>query len=222
MKDREARIRSLLPLVKRVAKRLNRLIPAFDLDDLVGDGCIGLIRAVDAFDPARGTSLERYARKSILGAMLNGIRRMDPISERTRRTVRDAESVRYAVAAWRGSLPNDVEIEEYCPGYARALVTIHSGRTLSLDAPLPDRENRPYDAGSDPARLVEWRSDRAALIALVDALPKRQRSVVLQHYFAGRSLRTIGKDMAISPQRASQLHVAALRRMRRTVHAAQR
>ena len=50
MNDREAQIRELLPLVRRIAKRIHRMVPTMDLDDLIGEGCVGLIRAVDAFD----------------------------------------------------------------------------------------------------------------------------------------------------------------------------
>src|SRR5580693_4284505 len=93
--DRESRIRALFPVVKKIARRLRTLVPGSELDDLVGDGSIGLIRAVDNFDPNRGPSLEHYARRLILGAMLNGVRRMDPVSERARRATRDGANLRY-------------------------------------------------------------------------------------------------------------------------------
>ena len=80
--DRERRIRELFPLVKRIARRVRRLIAGAELDDLVGEGSIGLIRAVDTFDPTRGVSIERYAARVIAGAMLNGLRKLDPVSER--------------------------------------------------------------------------------------------------------------------------------------------
>ena len=97
--DREDAIRRLVPLVRRIARRIVRLVPGADLDDLIGDGCVGIIRAVDGFDPNLGTSLEQYARRVALGAMLNGVRRLDPVSERVRRVIRVAE--REAVRARR-------------------------------------------------------------------------------------------------------------------------
>ena len=69
---REDKIRALLPFVKRIARRIKRLVPGFELDDLVGDGSLGLIRAVDSYDPSRGPTLQQYARRLIVGAMLNG------------------------------------------------------------------------------------------------------------------------------------------------------
>ena len=217
--DRDEQIRSLLPVVKKLARRLKRLVPTFDLDDLVGDGSVGLIRAVDSFDPYRGPELGDYARRLIVGAMLNGIRRMDPVSERARRIVRDGENQRYSIAAALGAVPTSSEMEERCPGYRRAIAAVYRGQPLSLDAPLPLGESLVNDWGADPARIVERRSESAQLAALIEGLPWRQREVVLLHYFGGSSLRSVGKSLAISPQRASQLHLSAIAKLKRESHA---
>jgi RNA polymerase sigma factor FliA len=211
--DREERVRRMFPLVKRIARRVKRLVPGFDLEDLVGDGSIGLIRAVDSYDPDRGPTVTQYARRLIAGAMLNGIRRMDPVSERARRTVREGENARYALAMTRGELPTAREMEERKPGYLRAVTAAYRGQPLSLDAPLPIGESLAGDWSADPAGISERRTERASLNALVRALPSRQRDVVLQHYVEGVSLRKIGARMAISPQRVSQLHLAALAKL---------
>ncbi len=217
---RERDIRALLPLVRRAAARLKRLVPSLDLDDLVGDGSIGLIRAVDSFDPHRGPTLEQYARRLILGAMLNGVRRMDPVSERARRLARDGENHRYGAEAQRGGVPSRAETERAFPGYIRALAATRWGQPLSLDAPLPEGERLGFDWSGDPASIVERRAGDAALCALVDGLSPRQRAVVLQHYYAGRSLRAIGRRLAISPQRTSQLHRRAIDLLRARADAA--
>jgi RNA polymerase sigma factor FliA len=219
--EREDAIRTLLPLVKRIAKRIKRLVPTFDMDDLVGDGSIGLIRAVDSYDPMHGTALEHYARRLILGAMLNGIRRMDPVSERARRLVREGESRRYAAASELGVMPTLMEVERACPGYTRAMTATLRGQPLSLDAPLPDGEEVPSDWSGDPAQILLQRSERTALGDVINALPERQRTIVVEHYFRGHSLRSIGRRLAISPQRTSQLHIAAIARLKRSSYAAQ-
>ncbi|MGA9271989.1 MAG: sigma-70 family RNA polymerase sigma factor, partial [Candidatus Cybelea sp.] len=152
--ERDAVVSALLPLVRRVARRLKRLVPSLDVDDLIGDGAIGLIRAVDSFDPLRGPQLTEYARRLVVGAMLNGIRRMDPVSERARRIVRDGENQRFALAAVRGELPTAAEMEGRCPGDRRALAAADRGQPLSLDAPLPRGESVAQDWSDDPARIV--------------------------------------------------------------------
>ena len=152
--DRDDKVRALLPMVKRLARRLKRLVPAFDADDLVGDGALGLLRAVDSFDPQRGPTLEEYARRLIVGAMLNGIRRMDPVSERARLIVRDGENQRYSLAAALGEVPTADEMERHRPGYRRAIAAVYRGQPLSLDAPLPIGESVVSDWSDDPARIA--------------------------------------------------------------------
>jgi RNA polymerase sigma factor FliA len=218
--EREASIRCFVPLVRKIARRIKRIVPVLDLDDLIGDGSIGLIRAVDSYDPSRGPTLRHYAKRLIVGAMLNGIRRMDPVSERSRRIVRDGENQRYSLAAARGEVPSAAEMERRCPGFARALGAAHWGQPLSLDAPLPDGESVTQDWNGDPARIVERRHHRDDFAALIARLPVRQRHVVYEHYFSGRSLRAIGATMRISPQRASQLHRNAIADLRTRMHAA--
>jgi RNA polymerase sigma factor FliA len=217
--ERDATIAAYLPLVRKIARRIKRLVPGLDLDDLIGDGSLGLIRAIDTFDPQRGPLLRQYARRLIVGAMLNGIRRMDPVSERSRRLARDGENQRYAIAMTRGQLPSTAEMNRRAPGFERALAATHWGQPLSLDAPLPEGESVVVNWHEDPARVVESRQDRAALEQLVAALPPRQRRVVASHYFGGRSLRAIGKQMAVSPQRVSQLHLNAISTLRERVRA---
>jgi RNA polymerase sigma factor FliA len=216
--DREARIRELLPLVKKIARRVGRFVPC-DYDDLVGDGCVGLVRAVDNYDPARGP-LTAYARKIVLGAMLNGIRRMDWVPERARRTHRAGESERYRLAGERGSVPSTQEIEAQKPGFRAAQDHVANGVPLSLDRRLPEGVQPPEDSRWDPAVLVSDRSEREWVRTVVDGLPWRERSVMREHYFGELSLREVGRKMGFSAQRASQLHKVAIRRLRKRVDAA--
>jgi RNA polymerase sigma factor for flagellar operon FliA len=214
--ERERTVRRLLPLVRRIARRVARVLPGCEFDDLIGDGCVGLLRAVDAFDPTYGTSIEQYARRVVLGSMLNGVRRLDPVSERVRRIVRHAERERYAIAAATGRLPSMAELERQRPALARARASALRASALSLDAPLPTGVAPPADdRGADPARVVADAAERRRIHAAIDALPPRQRSVVVAHYFGEHPLRAIGEHMRVSPQRASQLHLLAIRRLRR-------
>lgn len=215
--SREESIRRLLPLVRAIARRIVRVVPGSDLDDLIGDGCVGLIRAVDAYDPNLGSSLEQYTRRIALGAMLNGVRRLDPVSERVRRLVRIAERERYALAVERGAMPPYAELEGRHPNLVRARTEAHRGSPLSLDAPLPPEAGVEPRSGDDPVATVLARAEQRRIREAIDELPQRQRHVVLAHYFGERPLRALGDDMRVSPQRVSQLHVAAIQRMRRTI-----
>lgn len=212
--EREATIRALLPIVRAVARRIQRMVPGADMDDLIGDGSVGLIRAVDAFDPVRGIPLEQYVRKIVLGAMLNGMRRLDPVSERVRRRVRHAENARFALAHQLGTLPTMQALAARDPALARARVDAHRSVPLSLDATLPLGERLVLDYGGDPQQVAAERAERARIQAAIEALPERQRRIVYAHYYGERSLRSLGAPLGISPQRVSQLHLSAVKRLR--------
>jgi RNA polymerase sigma factor for flagellar operon FliA len=215
--EREARIRALLPVVKSIARRVHRSVPQAELDDLISEGSIGLIRAVDAFDPQRGVSLYHYARKVITGAVLNGVRRGDPVSERLRRTLRVADRARFELAQEIGTMPTHGEMEARSPKLARARTEAHRRAALSLDSKLPHGERLAPDHSEDPqnvfAARIEWERFRNALMALAP----RERCVVIMRYFGDRKLRELAQPMQISPQRVSQLHLRAMRRLRETL-----
>lgn len=214
---REASIRACFPLVRAIAKRVGRLVPAADPDDLVGDGSIGLIRAVDTFDATRGTPLETYARRLILGAMLNGLRRLDPVSERARRTLRVAEQRRFDLAQERGTLPSFGELERDDARLRRARVTAHRLSPLSLDAPLPQDANALADWAADPAQRAAERDKRQRMREALALLPERHRRILAWHYYDELSLHAIGVRLNVSPQRISQLHRSALARLRAVI-----
>lgn len=199
--ERELQIRSLFPLVRRIARRLASIVPRAEYSDLVGDGCLGAIRAVDRFDVRRGAALNTFARKVILSAMLNGLRRMDPVPERTRRVLREAERH-----------PDRADTARY----RRAVRTRDMSVPVSLDA-LPTAELHLLDASGDPAIVVCDGAERSYLRALVEALPQRQRRLMLAHYYGRLTLRAVSHSFAVSPQRASQLHACALSRLRKAI-----
>ena len=217
MRDREAQIRDLFPLVKKIARRVGRMVPGTDVDDLVGEGSVGLIRAVDSFDPSRGPSIEQYASRIVAGAMLNGIRRLDPVSERVRRDVREAERERYTLASQLGELPSMLQMEKRRPGLRRANIHAYRNAPISLDAPLPTGERLSGDWGADPAAIVGRRLSDQGVRGAVATLPARHRKLLAWHYFGDLSLHTISKRMEISPQRVSQLHIAAIAKLKKAV-----
>jgi len=202
----------MFPLVRSMARRVARLVPAADVDDLVGDGSIGLIRAVDTYDPTRGATLETYARRLMLGAMLNGLRRLDPVSERARRKLREADRARFELAQARGTLPTMREMEERTSGLRRARTAAYRLAPVSLDA-APHFDGA-ADSRGDPARLALEAGERREVVEAIALLPERQRRIVALHYYNRVSLHAIGDRMNVSPQRVSQLHLSALARLR--------
>ena len=214
VENRAETIVRLFPLVRGLARRVLTMVAGAEIDDLIGDGCIGLIRAVDTYDAARGATLERYVRHIVTGAMLNGLRKRDPVSERARRTIREVERERYELAQARGEMPSVAEMERKRRAFARANTAVLRYTPLSLDSPLPPGM-RYLDVGCNPSDIVVEQSERTKVAQAVAALPPRERRVIDLHYGQQQPLRCIAAMLAVSPQRASQLHLAALARLRK-------
>lgn len=222
--DRARLCEAAIPLVRRAAFAVQRRLPRhFGVEDLVGDGCLGLLRAIDRFDPSFGVSFESWANRIVRGAMLNGLRRMDVIPERVRRNARVLEDARWIVAQSTGAAPRDDEAARVAELTASKLAAVyaaskHAG-TLSLDGPIPGAERgtlaeRLTAKQRDPGTLVAESSVRVILGGAVASLPGRQRAILEAFYVRGATFGEIGRTLGVSKQRVSQLHCRALTDLR--------
>ncbi len=209
-----------MPLVRRLAASLlRRLPPHFTGDDLVGDGCIGLLRAIERFDPSFGTTFESWAARLIRGAMLNGLRRMDIVPERVRRDARHLDAARWRLAQDGAQAPDDDAAARAARLDGRRLASIQlakrSAAPVSLDALLPFGDGLRVADGlraesPNPAVVVTERIVRRDVGRAVTDLPDRERYIVASFYGRSITFREIGTQLRISKQRVSQLHTRAL------------
>lgn len=219
--DRANVCEAAIPLVRKIAGCVLRRLPHyFTIDDLVGDGCVGLLRAADRYDPALGSSFEHWAGRIIRGAIFNGLRRMDFIPERVRRDARNLESSRWQCAQRRGAAPTDSEAAKNAGLSEKKLdavrMALRRASLQSIDMPAQNADDaqplrdKLRSAGEDPAASVERSAMCAAIGRAVDKLPPRERLIVNAFYHGNISLRQIGDHLGISKQRVSQLHGRAL------------
>jgi RNA polymerase sigma factor FliA len=225
--DRERLCELSLPLVRRLASSVLRRLPQhFTDDDLIGDGCVGLLRAVDRYDPQRGLSFERWAARIVRGAMLNGLRRMDVVPERVRRDARNLDLARWRIAQTAGYAPSDAVAARGAGLTPRkldaVLLALRRAVPISLDAPA---QHASYsgretlgdcvkDATGDPAKAVSDTAVRAVVAQAVTALPARERTIIAWFYTGETTFRAIGGRLGISKQRVSQIHATALASLR--------
>ena len=193
-----ASARRRMPLVRRMAMSILRRLPAhFTPDDLIGDGCVGLLRAINRFDPERGMRFEVWAARLVRGAILNGLRTMDLIPERVRRDARSLDRARWRLAQHQGTAPTDSAAAARAGLNARklnaVLLALRRAVPASLDAPppqafdqtsvlgdrtgFPDRRPWPNDRGS---------SDRRCGCQAVQSLGTRERLIIASFYSGGR------------------------------------
>lgn len=162
-------------------------------DDIESAALIGLIDAVDRYDPARGVPFEGYAGLRIRGAILDELRRLDDHTRGERQRAR-------TVAA-------DTE-----PGIGAF------GGTLSLDM-LLETGDRDWAADDDSADRYEHQDLRMRVESALKCLPPRQREVLARYYGDSLTLRESARRMGISEARACQLHGRAILNLRRELAA---
>lgn len=216
----------LLPLVKRVALQLRGRLPAhIELDDLVGEGTIGLIDAVRKFDPARGVTIESYARYRIRGAILDSLRDQDHASRDMRKRIKKIESTCWELERQLGRPAGDCEMAQ-AMGLSLAEWHERLGELQRLGfegpgcriAPEPGRRVKENDlpAGTEdnPFALCYRREQRDFLSRALACLTERERSIMTFYYKDSLTMKQIGSRLGIDESRVSQLHSGALARLR--------
>jgi RNA polymerase sigma factor for flagellar operon FliA len=135
--EREALILSHLPQVELLARRQHRKWPQIELDDLISAGTIGLIQAVDRYDPSRNLKLKTFAEHRIRGALMDYLRQLDPLS----RTLREFQKKRDGVLQRLSATPTCEQAAQLLglsnSRYVRLCLIVSASETISIeDAPL--------------------------------------------------------------------------------------
>ncbi len=224
---RESIILQYAPLVKYVAGRLSiALPPVLDMDDVLSSGMVGLIRAVEHYDPTRGVPFENYAVTCIKGAILDQLRSLDVISRSVRQRAREIEKAITVLQTTLGRLPNDREVAEHLGmdinAYRKALTEVGPA-TISIDSVMGgDGENEVAtllstleDTNSpDPVSLAERRGLLDALADAISKLSERERLLLALYYKEELTMREISRVMDVSESRVCQLHTRAVLRLK--------
>jgi RNA polymerase sigma factor for flagellar operon FliA len=187
-RDRDPRARTELveryvPFVRYMAGRFGSQISPYLRPELYSLGLLGLLDALDKFDPEVGVRFETYAGTRIRGAMQDGIRRMSPLprgaQQQTRCMIRSITPVDFQSAL--------------------------TARGVRLQDCLEDPDQPSVFAG------IELLADHQELFEAVEALPDRERTVIRRHYYEGWYLKAIGDELGVTESRACQIHRRALK-----------
>lgn len=225
---RDQLITSYQPLVRSVVGRLG--IPStsmLDMDDLLSYGMIGLINAIDRFDPTRGVRFEAFATARIRGAVIDQLRALNWMPRSAVTRVRQIETALAKLEQTLGRPATESEaaaaLEISIEQYRRMLLEVGM-MVLSLDAPLAslsleddvaslgDLLEDPDATG--PAEQVEQRELLHSLHEAITLLPQRERRLLSLYYQSELTMKEISKDMAVSESRVCQLHMQAVARLR--------
>ena len=211
-------------LVRYVVERLGFGVSHLDREDLISEGIVGLIDAVDRFDPERGIQFVTYATIRIRGQILDALRTRDMLPRSARRRVKGMQDAVQTLVATLGEPPSEEQLAEFMnvsPEQLQQTLCDASLEICSLDAPLvEDGEafslQNLLEASEDgePAEQHERSELREELRGALRRLPERQQLLLSLYYVEELTMREIGEVLSVSESRVSQLHAQAIMSLR--------
>jgi RNA polymerase sigma factor for flagellar operon FliA len=218
------------PLVKYVAGRTSgRMAGPLDQEDVVASGLFGLLNAVETYDPERRTKFESYAISKIRWSILDELRKVDPLSRRTRMRAHQTERMRDELFQKLGRAPTESELvgrlgvsvaehRAFLEQYARAQVRSLEARLEFQGNPGAWLHDLVGDhAATDPASAAEVAEVRARLVSAIEDLGEQERVVTTFYYYEGLTLKEIGSALHLTEGRISQILHSALVRLRQSL-----
>ncbi|HLN04721.1 MAG TPA: FliA/WhiG family RNA polymerase sigma factor [Acidimicrobiales bacterium] len=228
--DRSARDRLILhysPLVKYVAGRVAAAMPNHvDYADLVSYGILGLIDAIEKFDPSRAIKFETYGVPRVRGAILDELRSIDWVPRSVRAKARAVDSAFAKLEGTLGRSPTDRELADELEMTTDDLDDIlrQTSRAglLQLDDVLfrqggtggQTLGDTLQDQGDAPGATIELEETRRQLAKAIQRLGDRERKVLTLYYYEGLNLAEIGDILGVTESRACQIHTKAVLHLR--------
>ncbi len=225
---RDALILEHLPQIKYIAHRISAKLPSHvELNDLISAGVLGLLDAVEKFDPERGVKFKTYAELRVKGAILDSLRNLDWAPRSLRKRSKDLEKVYKELEQRLGRPATDKEVcdelgitlEEFFE-LVDQIKGLNLGSFHEMASQEDDRNGEPLvkyvpDAPQmDPFFVYHKSEIRNLLAGAIDTLPKKERLVVSLYYYDELTMKEIGKVLGVNESRVSQLHTKAMLRLR--------
>jgi RNA polymerase sigma factor for flagellar operon FliA len=227
-KTREEVVLEYAPLVRQIANRLAARLPdTLDREDLIQAGMIGLLDAIEKYDPRHEAQFRTYAEFRVKGAMLDDLRASDWVPRSVRENADRIGQAHQALAGELGRSPEEMELAERMglslADYQQLLLKARAIPLLSIEdiAPLEHSASPPdiFEVLEDPycSNPLEALSLRELKTRLIDGilrLPERERLVLSLYYDEGLNLKEIGVVLGITESRVSQIRTQAIIRLR--------
>ncbi|MBP1543676.1 MAG: FliA/WhiG family RNA polymerase sigma factor [Oscillospiraceae bacterium] len=204
-----------LGLVRSCAMAMrNMYIKYGDVDDVVNEGVIALMEAIESFDPDKGAKFETYASLKIRGAIIDFIRRQDWIPRSVRKFARDLDNATGSLYNQYNRVPTTAELSEFMDipedKLLRSMAEASTTVTLSFEELLYEdnfEEHHAIGEGSDASLLRE--ECRRVIAEAIESLKEKERQVITLYYFKNMKYSDIAKALGISESRVCQINTKA-------------
>jgi len=217
-------VQRFAPLVKRIAYHLMARLPSsVQVDDLVQNGMIGLLDAIDRFEAGMGAQFETYAAQRVRGAMLDGLRENDWLPRSLRREFRQIERAIAQLEQEYGRPPSENELAKTLgvslAEYQKILQDARGHQLISFEDLVEEGdedflERHFSDDSNEPSKILEDESLKKMLVQGIELLPEREKLMMALYYEQDLNLREIGEVMGVTESRVCQLHTQAVARLR--------
>jgi RNA polymerase sigma factor for flagellar operon FliA len=223
--ERDTLINETLPLIKHIAHRVATKLPSnIEIRDLINAGVLGLLDAIDKFEPERNVKFKTYAEVRIRGAILDSLRNLDWAPRSLRKKSKDLERAYAEISQKLGRPATDEEVSEAMGEdleHFHALVDQLHGLTIGSFENISDGEDGdsflnyyPDDGTNDPYAKFETNEVTRLLVGAIDELPEKERLVLSLYYYEEFTMKEIGALLGVNESRVSQLHTKAMLRLR--------
>lgn len=219
---REALILQYYPMVRRVAYRMVSRFPScVDVDDLVNIGVMGLIDAVDRFEPDRSMSFAGYARIRVQGAIVDEMRKNDWVPRSVRDRGDRIQQAKVQLATDLGREPTEPELATFLGVSEERLRELNDGSAIHSVVSMDEGSDDDHTLGDliaclldGPETIVETASLRNRVREGIATLPDRDKMIVELYYFRDLGFKEIGEKLGVTESRISQLHTRIMERLR--------
>jgi|TARA_Y100000031_G_scaffold2866_1_gene3413 RNA polymerase sigma factor for flagellar operon FliA len=224
----EAVVVEYSPMVKYVANRIAlRLPPHIEVEDLISVGVLGLIDAIEKYDPARGAKFKTYAEFRVRGAILDELRSMDWVPRSIRQKASQVDAVTQKLQAKFGRPPEDEEVAKELgislDQFFDTLNVTRSMPVLSLDDLNIVKETGGQQSlldclagkvDADPQVQFRLNELKEIIAKTIDTLPEKERLVISLYYYKELTMSEIGVVLNVTESRVSQIHSKTMFRLR--------
>jgi RNA polymerase sigma factor for flagellar operon FliA len=223
--NRDELITEYLPYVKRIVQRIAVHLPAsIDIDDLMNVGVIGLIQAVDRYDPNRDNKFMTYAAFRIKGAVLSELRARDFLSRSNRRKIRELDNAYLKLEQKYGRAVEDFEVAE---ALGIDIDQVYQTRQMSSISFI-SFEELGYTSKDEQEKLMKFlinndddaltatrlKELKTAIARAIDQLAEKEKLVISLYYLEELTMKEVGKVLSITESRVSQIHSQAIMHLR--------
>ena len=207
----EVQVVKFRPLVVRIARQIRAKLPAgFSLDDLVQDGMLGLLDAINKYKPRSGVPFEHYASFRIRGAIYDGCRSSDVLTRASREKEGRVYGAEAQLAQTLGREPQSSEIANHLKISLEEYQTIVESFAFFLTIDDPRIQAIADDSHEEAVGNSEFDSLKRQIVSHLRTLPERTQQILALHYDQGLSYRDIAEIFDITAGRVSQLHSEAI------------